>query len=372
MRSALSQALPCLDMSSGMRKDAPEFVPGKESHPTGAEKAKVPGAKTIEDSRLSGAEKAKVPGAKTIQDVRLSGDEKEKSGGAEKEKSGSARPIDLEKEDGGADATQAKSGGAVPSSRLKNPPKAAAETSSTKAAAAAREASTAGAPKGHTSKDKGAQDKGLPDEALTQAAQHKYEAQEEKLKDVARHAMSSLRDFHKLSESEYAKKVIEIRKALMKYEMQYVRVWELQDRTRRSEIDESQSKADRLHGEAGEENAKSLQLSGQLDKEKQRKRRYEAHEAAASVVNQKRSRVELQADIDAKTAEIEQLRRQKGELKEQAEHIQQRGQLLREAAADMKQLLASQMESPSGVSPTGGVRKTGPAPLVSAEVMMIS
>jgi len=285
---------------------------------------------------------------------------------------GSGRTIDLvdnEKDDKGevktgADATQPKSAAATAPPRLKAPPKAATETSSS---SRPKEASTSGAAKGHaSSKDKGAQDKGLGDDALTQVAQQKFEAQEEKLKDVARHGMSSLRDFQKLSESEYAKKVIEIRKALMKYEMQYVRVWELQDRTRRAEIDESQIVSERSHREADAESEVMGQLTVQLEKEKHRKRRYEVHEAAAAETNQKRTRMELQADIDAKASEIEQLRRQNQELKEQAEHVQQRGQLLREAALDMKQLLASQMDSPSGIAPSqaNGGRKTVPAALV--------
>lgn len=272
----------------------------------------------------------------------------------EKESKGhKGRAIDLE-ESGGADATQAKSSAATPASRLKAPPKA---TSDAKKEAA------------KTVSSKGQSDKGLADDVLTQVSQQKFEAQEEKLKDVARHAMSSLRDFQKLSESEYAKKVTEIRKALMKYEMQYVRVWELQDRNRQAEIEESQSGSERLHKDADAEVAIISQLKGQLEKEKARKRRYEIHEAAAAQINQKRTRVELQADIDAKTSEIEKLRQQNKDLKEQAEQVQQRGQLLREAAEDMKQLLASQMESAAGAAPAGAqtasARKAAPVEVIS-------
>merc|ERR1719272_2554461 len=110
----------------------------------------------------------------------------------------------------------------------------------------------------------------------------------------------------------------------MKYEMQYVRVWELQDRTRNSEIAESEVVSERLHSDADAEGKIMGQLTVQLEKEKQRKRRYEAHEATAAKVNQKRTRVELQADIETKTVEIEQLRQQNGELKAEAELIQQR------------------------------------------------
>merc|ERR1712085_225382 len=105
-------------------------------------------------------------------------------------------------------------------------------------------------------------------------------------------------------------------------------------------------------------------LATQLQKEKQRKRRYEAHEAAATEINKKRTRMELQADIDAKNSDIETLRRQKQELKEQGEQLHQRGQLLREAAADMKQLLATQIESSGGAPPaqaSSSARKVGSA-----------
>jgi len=221
---------------------------------------------------------------------------------------------------------------------------------------------------------KGQQDKeGLRDDVLTQVSQQKFEAQEEKLKDVARHAMASLRDFHKLSEAEYAKKVTEIRKALMKYEMQYIRVWELQDRNRQVEIEDSQSVSERFHRDANAEAAVIAQLTGQLGKEKLRKRRYEVHEANAAQTNQKRTRLELQADIDVKTGEIEQLRKQNKDLKDQAVQIQQRGQLLREAAQDLKQLLATQMESPAGIAPVTQASASRKAasnpPLVVVEVI---
>jgi len=301
-----------------------------------------------------------------------------RTGGMSKETNeAGGRAIDLEKDDGAAaaaDATQAKSAPpAAPSTRPATASKPAAETSSS-SRAAAKEASTGGSTKGTTSsKEKTSLDKGLADEALTQVAQQKFEAQEDKLKDIARHAISSLRDFSQLSEADYSKKVIEIRKALMKYEMQYVRVWELQDRMRRAEMEESQSTSERLHREADDEGAVIAELMIQLEKEKQRKRRYEAHEATSSKVNQKRTRVELQAEIDAQTKEIEQLRQQNRGLKEQAEHLQQRAQLLREAAEDLKQLQVSQMASAVGVPPASkagaGSHKAGSGQASIVEVI---
>jgi len=280
-----------------------------------------------------------------------------KKGSTSDAASGGGKAIDLEDDAKakGGDATQAKSSGAAASSRLKAPPKA--ETPASK-----REASTTGAAKVGS---KGQKDEGLSESVLTQVSQQKFEAQEEKLKDVARHAMSSLRDFSKLSEPDYAKKVTEIRKALLKYEMQYVRVWKLQDRNRQAEIEESQSNSEKFHRDANAENDVISQLTGQLEKEKVRKRRYEVHEATAAQINKKRTRVELQAEIDSKTAEIEQLRKQKQDLKDQAVQVQQRGQLLREAAEDMKQLLKSQLESPAAVAPAQGSSSSkAPAPLV--------
>jgi hypothetical protein len=247
-----------------------------------------------------------------------------------------------EKEEVSADATQAKSGAAAPSSRLKAPPKASAEAprSST------REATGSAISKVRTQGEKS----GLPEEALTQVAQQKFEAQEEKLKDVARHSMSFLRDFQALSEPSFSKKAIEIRKALMKYEMQYIRVWELQDRTRKVEIEGMFEESGRLTKNAEVEIEVITELRVQLEKEKQRKRRYEVHEASAADINLKRTRTELQADIDAKNSEIAQLRQQKNELKKQAEELQQRGQLLREATADLQQLLVRHLDSPANAA----------------------
>lgn len=283
----------------------------------------------------------KVEKARTIDlvDDKVEKVAKEKAG---KPKAATVETAAKDKAEKPKDATQAKSSVATPASRLKAPPKVDASTPV----------------KAHKS---AVQDRGLLDDALTQVAQQKFEAQEEKLKDVARHAIASLRDYSKLSESEYAKKIVEIRKALLKYEMQYVRVWELQDRTRQSEIDESEAVAERMHTQAVAERDIIVQLTAQLETEKKRKRRYEAHEAAAAEVNKKRARTELQADIDTMTKEIEQLRQQKLELKEQAELIQKRGQLLREAAVDMEQLLVSQMQSSAGVAPAlsqASVRKS--------------
>jgi hypothetical protein len=277
-----------------------------------------------------------------------------------------ARTIDLEKDEvkgkktakDEKDATQPKSKATEPPSRLKAPPKAAPETA--KKAEASSSGQSSSAPKaGAGAKEKVDSRPGLLDEALTKVAQEKFEAQEDKLAVVAKHAMASLRDFHKLSEADYPKKVIEIRKALMKYEMQYVRVWELQDRTRQAEIADSQATCERHQAQALAEREIIGELSIQLEKEKQRKRRYEQHEATAATVNLKRTRKDLEADIETKTKEIEQLRRQNSELKEQAEQIQQRAQLLREAAVDVKQLLAEQMASPAGIAPQASPRKSG-------------
>ena len=172
------------------------------------------------------------------------------------------------------------------------------------------------------------EDKCMDNQTLTQVAQLMFEAQEDKLKDIIRPSMSLLRDFSELDEPECVKKIAAIRKALMKYEMRIVQVWELQDRTRRSEIEECHSAAEKLHSDADAENEMMLRLTTMLSKEKLRKRQYEAHEATASQINQKRTRLELQIDIDAKTADIEQLRRQNQQLNELTNILHRKGQLL--------------------------------------------
>jgi len=300
--------------------------------------------------------------------------EKEKDNGneekTEKNEKSEKKVLDNDKSSSkGADATQAKSSASTPSSRLKNPPKVAAEAATT-AKSSTREVTSSAAAKDKTSS------KGLTEEAMTQVAQQKYEAQEEKLRDVARHSMSFLRDFQGMAEPNFSKKVIEIRKALMKYEMQYVRVWELQDRTRRAELEVMSEEAGRLNEQAEEETEVIEDLRAKLEKEKLRKRRYESHEAAAAEINQKRTRTELQAEIDAQNADIEQLRRQKKELNAQAEELQLRGQLLRESALDVQNLLARHLESTSNlvsgsVSQAGssGRKSNGAAPAQLVEVI---
>merc|ERR1711972_38506 len=67
---------------------------------------------------------------------------------------------------------------------------------------------------------------GISEEILTQVAQQKYDAQEEKLREVAKCTMVLLRDYHKIGAPDTTKKINEIRKTLLKYDLQYLRVSE--------------------------------------------------------------------------------------------------------------------------------------------------
>merc|ERR1712061_963490 len=122
---------------------------------------------------------------------------------------------------------------------------------------------------------------GLDDEVLTQIAQAKFEAQEDRLKDVARHTMSLLRDYARLNSTDCSRRVAEIRKSLLRYEMQYIRAWEYQERRRRLEIEALEKEAERCRQESEEEGGRIIELRQILEKEKRRRKRYEGYEAAA-------------------------------------------------------------------------------------------
>lgn len=202
-------------------------------------------------------------------------------------------------------------------------PEKAAEKAAPRAAAAATPAKVA-VVKG-----------GLSEETMTQVAQAKYEAQEDKLRDVAKLSMALLRDYNKINSADCVKRVSDIRRCLMKYELQYIRVSEQQARRREVEIASLEAEAKRCHEEADTEADKIVELRAVLDRERRRRKRYEGYESFAAEVTAKKSRAESQAEIDATAQAIADLRQKRADLDAHIDERGRRAQLLRHAAAEL-------------------------------------
>mmetsp|Transcript_87369 Transcript_87369/g.154917 ORF Transcript_87369/g.154917 Transcript_87369/m.154917 type:complete len:299 (+) Transcript_87369:81-977(+) len=177
---------------------------------------------------------------------------------------------------------------------------------------------------------------GLADDALTQIAQAKFEAQEERLKDVARQSMALLRDFQKLDASDCTRKIADIQKSLLKYEMQFIRAWEFQEHRRNIEIEALEAQTRRYREEAEEEGAKISDLRQVLETESRRRKRYEGYEEAAAEINKKKTRKESTAEIQAAIEEIAKLQMQQQELEALTEERNKRAQQLRHAVEELK------------------------------------
>lgn len=208
--------------------------------------------------------------------------------------------------------------------------------------------------------------KGLGDEALTQVAQAKFEAQEERLRDVARYSMALLRDYSKMGLADCQKKVTEIRKSLLKYEMQHVCVWDLQERTRRAEIANLQAEAERCRSEAEAEGQKIVECRAALGKERKRRTRYEKYEEMAADINRKKSRAESQASIDCVKADITRLKQQRDDLEDLIERRSGQAHVLREAVVTLRKDL-DEVEAQAKLPGTynGGDVSRGPAGAVT-------
>jgi len=185
---------------------------------------------------------------------------------------------------------------------------------------------------------------GIADDVLTQIAQAKFESQEDKLRDVARHSMALLRDFPKLEATDCDRKIADIRKVLLKYEMQYIRSWEFQEKRRRQEIEALEAETQRFRQEAEEEGAKLVELRQVLEKERRRRKRYEGYEEAAAEVNKKKTKVDSKAEIQGSTDEIARLQTQQRELEALTEERNQRAQKLRNAVEELKRDLQREHE----------------------------
>uniref|UniRef100_A0A7S4QDL2 Uncharacterized protein n=1 Tax=Alexandrium monilatum TaxID=311494 RepID=A0A7S4QDL2_9DINO len=185
---------------------------------------------------------------------------------------------------------------------------------------------------------------GVSDEMLTQIAQAKFEAQEDKLRDVARQTVAMLRDYGRLPAADSDRRVAEIRKSLLKYEQQYIRASVSQEQRRHLETKVLEAEAERCRQEAEDEGVKYIELRQVLEKERRRRKRYEHYEKLAKEVNKKKSRSESQTEIDAATAEIERVSRKRVELEAVAEARNQRAQLLRHAVAELKQDLQREQQ----------------------------
>merc|ERR1719240_1598552 len=108
--------------------------------------------------------------------------------------------------------------------------------------------------------------------------------------------MALLRDYAKLGAPDVSRKVSEIRKCLMKYEMQYLRVSELQEKRRKVEIANLEAEAARCRQEAEVEAGKIAGLHEVLETERRRRKRYEGYEDLAAEVNKKKTRTEYQSE----------------------------------------------------------------------------
>ena len=145
---------------------------------------------------------------------------------------------------------------------------------------------------------------GISDESLTQVAQQKYDAQEEKFRDVAKAASALIRDYQNLKTPEFVKKVNEIRKALLKYDLQYLRVFDCQQRRRNVEIEKLKAQAIQCRLDAQKETDMSIELLAIVEKERRRRKRYASYESIATEVNKKKSRAECKTEIEATQAAI--------------------------------------------------------------------
>jgi len=187
---------------------------------------------------------------------------------------------------------------------------------------------------------------GLTDEQITQIAQTKFEVQEDRLRDVMRLAMSTVRDLPKLAEADRTRRVTEVQKALLKYEMQ-IRGWEYQERRRKVEISRLEAEAVRYRKDADAECARTDELSQGLEREWKRRRFYEAHERAAIEVTQIQSTEDAVAAIAKVKEEIASLKKQRTEYDALIEERSQRAQLLQQAVQELAQDVRKEKEHAS-------------------------
>jgi len=203
------------------------------------------------------------------------------------------------------------------------------------------------------SKPAARQSDSLPDEMLSMIAQAKFEAQEDKLKDVARFSLALIRDYPKLSAAEVAKKVTDVQKALLKYEMQCIRAWEYQERRRRLEITGLEEEAERCRQEAVTEGQRTIELCEVLEKDRRRRKRYEGYEESAAEVNRKRTRPDSKAAIASTTEEIAKLKQSSQDCDKLQEERTKRAHLLRSAVAELSADLQKEKDFASKVLGNG-------------------
>merc|ERR1719356_1814827 len=126
--------------------------------------------------------------------------------------------------------------------------------------------------------------------------------------------MALLRDFKKMDVADCTRKIADVQKSLLKYEMHFVRAWEFQEQRRYIEIEDLEAQTKSYRQEAEEEGAKIADLRQVLEKERRRRKRYEGYEEVAAEVNKKKTRTESKSEIQAAIEEIEKLQQQQREL----------------------------------------------------------
>jgi len=253
----------------------------------------------------------------------------------------------------------------APTAAATKPAAAAASTSAAKPAVSAVASKPAARPS-----------EGLADDALTQIAQAKFEVQEEKLKEVVRQSVALLRDYQKLDATECTRKIADIQKALLKYEMQHIRAWEFQEQRRQAEVEALEAQTQEYQKNAEAEGGKLPLLREALERERRRRKRYEGYEDLAAEVNTKKSRPESKSEIQAATEEIARLQQQQRDLDDFTEERNARAAQLRLAVAELQKDLLHEKKLRSEVlgqeEVTASAAAASPSPPAAELVEVIS
>merc|ERR1711972_309532 len=90
------------------------------------------------------------------------------------------------------------------------------------------------------------------------------------------------------------------------------------------------------------EGTRTVELRQVLENERRRRKRYEGYEQAALEVNRKKTRTSSAEEIEAASAEISRLSRERHEVEKRIDRRNQRAQLLQGAVVELKEDLAEE------------------------------
>merc|ERR1719456_1306851 len=163
---------------------------------------------------------------------------------------------------------------------------------------------------------------------VSEAASVKFNEGEEKLKEIAKLTMLLFRDFPKLDKAAFEKRVLELRKAITRYEGSNVKIWKLQHELREKEFKYYEELKERSSSQRQRSEELVESLHDELREVRLKRKQLQDLEVLAKEINTKKPRSETKALITDTLKQAENIQAEEQQLNENNERRAKKAMLM--------------------------------------------